>query len=179
MAVTLETTLTTDRLMLRSVDLSDVDLVWEATRFEGFNDGMTWEPPGSREEIIEVTRRNLSRWKQGVEYVFTVELQDLACAVGRVGLHKEEQPDTWNIGFWIHPDHWGNGYAPEAARAVLDFGFGTLRARRIVTAHATWNRQSQSVIEGLGFHRVRVNPAGFYKNGKPVEEYEYEIHRAL
>lgn len=178
MDIRLDTTISTERLTLRPVDLSDVDLVWEATRFEGFNDGMTWDPPASRENIVEVTRRNLTHWKQGKEYVFTVSLTGAACPVGRVGLHKEVLPGTWNIGFWIHPGHWGNGYAPEAAAAVLDFGFNTLHADSIVTAHATWNKRSQSVILGLGFQYVRTNPVGFYKNGHPVEEYEYELRRA-
>ena len=96
MEVALETTLTTDRLMLCSVDLSDVELVWEATRFEGFNDGVTWDPPGSREKIVDVIQRNLSHWKQGTEYIFTVSLLDTARAIGRVGLHKEEEPDPLN-----------------------------------------------------------------------------------
>lgn len=179
MNISLDTSLTTERLKLRPIDQSDVDLVWEVSRFEGFNDGMTWDPPASRQEIIEVTRRNLAHWQQGDEYVFTIDLLKPACSIGRVGLQQVDAPGTWNIGFWVHPDHWRNGYASEAARAVLDFGFNTLHAERIVTDHATWNKRSQSVIQGLGFKYVRVNPAGFYKDGKPVEVLEYELRRAF
>jgi len=178
MEVSLDTTLTTERLLLRPVGLSDVDLVWEASRVDGFNDGMTWDPPASKEEIVEITHRNLAHWRQGKDYIFTVCLAS-GISIGRVGLHKEEVPDTWNIGFWIHPDHWGNGYASEAARAVLKFGIDSLCAKRILTAHATWNIRSQRVIEGLGFRYVQTNPAGFYKNGNAVEEYEYELNRVL
>lgn len=106
MEISLNTTLTTERLLLRPVDLSDVELVWEATRFDGFNDGMTWDPPASREDIVEVTHRNLAHWSQGKDYVFTVCLTCNGNSIGRVGLHREETPGTWNIGFWIHPDHW-------------------------------------------------------------------------
>lgn len=179
MNITVDTTLLTERLKLRPVDLSDVDLVWEVSRFEGFTDGMTWDPPSSRQEIVEITHRNLAHWEQGEDYVFTIDLLKPACPIGRVGLHKEDAPGTWNIGFWVHPDHWGNGFASEAARAVLDFGFNTVHAERIVTAHATWNKRSQRVIQGLGFNYVGVDPAGFYKNGKPVEEVEYELRRAI
>lgn len=174
-----ETTLTTERLKLRPVDLSDVDLVWEVSRFEGFTDGMTWDPPASRQEIVEITHRNLAHWEQGNDYVFTISLLKPACPIGRVGLQKENSRGTWNLGFWVHPDHWGNGYASEAARAMLEFGFNTLHADRIVTAHATWNKRSRSVIQRLGFKSVGVNPAGFYKDGNPVEEVEYELRRAI
>ena len=179
MGIPLDTVIKTPRLLLRAVDFSDVELVWEATRFEGFNDGMTWDPPASKEEIIQVTERNLKHWQQGKDYVFTVCLHNPVSAIGRVGLLKVAAPDSWNIGFWIHPDHWGNGYAPEAARAVLDFGFDALQAVRIVTAHAIWNKRSQRVIQRLGFKYVRENPEGFYKSGKPVAEYEYELGRIL
>ena len=179
MEINLDTTLSTERLLLRSVELSDVDLVWEASRFEGFNDGMTWDPPASKEDIGEITHRNLAHWQQGMDYVFTVCLASTNCSIGRVGLRREESADSWNIGFWIHPDYWGNGFAREAAAAVLEFGFSTLKAGRIITAHATWNIRSQRVIESLGFRYLQVNPAGFYKNGNPVEEYEYELSRAL
>ncbi len=178
MEISLDTILKTPKLSLRAVDFTDVDLVWEATRFDGFNDGMTWDPPETREDIVRITERNLEHWKQGKDYVFTIELLNPVCAIGRVGLHKESEPDTWNIGFWIHPDHWGNGYAGEASRSVLQFGFEAIGAGKIVTAHAVWNTRSQRVIESLGFHRVQENPAGFYKNGKPVPEYEYELIRA-
>lgn len=178
MEIPLDKTLNTPRLSLRAVDFTDVDLVWQATRFEGFNAGMTWDPPESGEHIVKITERNLKRWKEGTDYVFTVELLNPECRIGRVGLHKESEPDTWSIGFWIHPDHWGKGYAREASRSVLKFGFETIEAARVVTAHAVWNTRSQRVIENLGFHRLRENPAGFYKNGKPVPEYEYELSRS-
>lgn len=174
-----DTILTTERLKLRPVDLSDVNLVWEVSRFEGFTDGMTWDPPVSRQEIVEVTRRNQAHWEQGEEYVFTINLLTPVCPIGRIGLRKEEVPSTWNIGFWLHPDHWGNGFTSEAARAVLDFGFNTLRAERIVTVHATWNKRSQSVIQRLGFNYLGVNPAGFYKKGNPVKVFEYVLRCSL
>ena len=44
MHIPANTILRTERLMLRAVDFCDIDLVWEASRFVGFNDGMTWDP---------------------------------------------------------------------------------------------------------------------------------------
>lgn len=179
MDIPLDTTLKTSRLSLRPVDFCDVELAWQASRVAGFNDGMTWDPPASRQELVQITQRNLDHWREGTNYVFTVCTQNPALAVGRVGLYRETDPDTWNLGFWIHPDHWGNAYAPEAARSVLEFGFDTLKAARVVTEHATWNKRSQSVIRGLGFEYVRENPAGFYKNGNPVSVREYEMGAPL
>ncbi len=175
MHISADTVLNTERLMLRAVDFCDIDLVWQASRTEGFNDGMTWDPPGSRDELAHITQRNRDDWRDGKCYIFTICTLQPCIAVGRVGLHKEAEPNTWNIGFWVHPDHWGKGYAPEAARVVLEFGFERLGAARIATAHATWNTRSQGVIRRLGFQFVRENPAGFYKNGTAVAEFEYAL----
>lgn len=176
MTVGLDTTLSTQRLCLKAVDYSEVDLIWDASRRVGFTDGMTWDPPASREEIVEITRRTIASWQQGTDYVFTIFLPT-GVAIGRVGFHQQTDPNTWNLGFWIRAEHWGKGYAAEAARAVLDFGFTVLKAEKCVTSHAVWNTQSQSVIKRLGFELTGENPVGFFKKGKPVAEYEYELRR--
>ena len=55
----------TERLQLRAVSHSDIDLVWSASRTPGFNDGMVWDPPESKEELVPVTAKNLIAWEQG------------------------------------------------------------------------------------------------------------------
>jgi ribosomal-protein-alanine N-acetyltransferase len=173
--ISIDTVLNTKRLRLRAVSLSDIELVWSASRIEGFNDGMVWDPPNSRDELVAITEKNLKSWHEGSAYAFTVELSETMMPIGRVGIRQEGDPSTWNIGFWIHPEHWGQAFAVEAAQSVVEFGFSKLEARRITTAHATWNAQSKRVIEKLGFGPTGANPCGFMKRGKPVAELEYEI----
>ncbi|MGB5717315.1 MAG: GNAT family N-acetyltransferase [Gammaproteobacteria bacterium] len=162
---------------MRAASADDVELVWSASRIQGFNDGMVWDPPQTREELISIAKDNLDRWVEGTAYTFTVDLVETHKAIGRVGIRREDNPSLWNIGFWIHPDHWQCGYATEATRVVIDFGFNTLGASRITTAHAVWNKASKRVIEKLGFRFTCENPCGFEKQGKPVAEYEYAIEK--
>lgn len=44
-------------------------------------------------------------------------------ACGAVGLTPEGDAETAELGYWLSPAHWGKGIAPEAARAVILFGF--------------------------------------------------------
>ena len=173
--ISTDTVLTTKRLRLRVVSLSDIELVWAASRVEGFNDGMVWDPPNSRDELVTTTQNNLKSWEDGTAYAFTVDLSETMTPIGRVGIRQDDGPSTWDIGFWIHPDYWGNGFATEAAQSVIEFGFSELEAEKITTAHATWNTQSQRVIEKLGFGLTGENPCGFMKGGKQVAELEYAI----
>jgi RimJ/RimL family protein N-acetyltransferase len=60
--------------------------------------------------------------------------------------------------FWaLAPEHRGRGYATEAARALLHYGFETLRLRRIVATTSHDNLASAAVMARLGM-RVERNP---------------------
>jgi acetoacetyl-CoA synthetase len=174
--IDINTRIKTTRLQLRATSPSDIDLVWSATRFEGFNNGMTWEPPERKEDLFPMIQKNIDAWLGGNAYIFTVELINSELPIGRVVIRKEISPTIWNIGYWIHPDYWNNGYATEAARAIINFGFSELNATNITTAHAISNSASKRVIEKLGFKFTRENPRGYIKSGEPVAEYEYVIN---
>ena len=163
------------RLRLRVAIPSDVDLVWSATRVEGFNEGLTWDAPDQKSELSAHTSEALKKWEMGESYEFVSQLLGSTETVGRTGIRLIHSPSEWSIGFWVHPDYWGQGYAAEAGKAVIDFGFANLRASKIMVAHAIWNKQSQRAIEKMGFSFSGENPCGFKKNGLPVPEYEYEI----
>ncbi|MDX1414770.1 MAG: GNAT family N-acetyltransferase [Candidatus Promineifilaceae bacterium] len=55
-----------------------------------------------------------------------------------------------NIGYELDNEYWGNGYATEAARAILEFGFQELRLRRVWANTLAVNKGSARVLEKLG-----------------------------
>jgi len=57
------------------------------------------------------------------------------------------------VGWRLARSAWGHGYATEAARAALAFGFGELGLREIVSFTAVGNTRSQAVMERLGMRR--------------------------
>ena len=57
------------------------------------------------------------------------------------------------IGWRLAPAHWGQGYATEAARAALAFGFKTAGLEEIVSFTVPANLPSRSVMERLGMTR--------------------------
>jgi RimJ/RimL family protein N-acetyltransferase/ketosteroid isomerase-like protein len=171
----MDTVLESERCRLRLPAVEDRDLVWSATRVAGFNDGMQWDPPATLEQIDGFTQRSHDSWQAGTDFSFTVVTREGSAPIGRVGLHYLSPDGTWAVGYWIHPDHWGRGYAPEASRAAIEFAFRELGATRIILPHATWNDASRRVAEKLGFRLVRETPCGFLKNGKPVPERVYVL----
>ena len=83
--------------------------------------------------------------------------EDGAPFVGMVGLHRvrPELPcaPAVEIGWRLHPDFWGHGYATEAAAASLRFGFENARLTEIVAFTTTRNTRSQAVMERIGMRR--------------------------
>jgi ribosomal-protein-alanine N-acetyltransferase len=70
------------------------------------------------------------------------------------------------LGYMIAADHWGNGYATDAARTVLRFAFGPLALHRVTAAIGPENSASIAVVKSLGFsyeghlrHHVFTNGA--------------------
>ncbi|MFN0217231.1 MAG: GNAT family N-acetyltransferase [Hyphomicrobium sp.] len=58
------------------------------------------------------------------------------------------------IGYWIGRQYWGRGYATEAARALIDYGFTKGGVKRFSGRHFTDNLASARVIKKLGFRAL-------------------------
>jgi RimJ/RimL family protein N-acetyltransferase len=68
--------------------------------------------------------------------------------MGHVGLHQLS--DAVEVGYALGRAHWGSGYATEAARAVMAWGFDTLPLENIVALAFPANTASRRVMERLG-----------------------------
>lgn len=71
--------------------------------------------------------------------------------IGNCGVRiKNLETHEAEIGYELNPDFWGNGYATEAARAMLAFGFRDLNLRRVTAMCVAENHASARVLEKLG-----------------------------
>jgi ribosomal-protein-alanine N-acetyltransferase len=79
-----------------------------------------------------------------------------AAPLGMCGLVNRQGLDDPDIGFAFLARNWGNGYAVEAAAAVLDHGRRVLALPRILAITSPDNRASISVLEKIGFQFERL-----------------------
>jgi len=86
--------------------------------------------------------------------LWAVEAPGVALFLGFVGLNRVpfQAPFTpaVEVGWRLAREHWGQGYATEAARAAMDFGFGPLGLDEIVSFTVPANHRSRRVMERLG-----------------------------
>lgn len=144
--------ITTKRLRLRPLTEADTDW-WvrlhadpDVNRFVG---AYTHDRAATRLRGIQ------QQWADRGHGLCAVELGGTGQVIGRCGLNWWEQFGETEIGWTFARAHWGRGYATEAARAVLTWGFETLELEQITAMVHHGNTASSAVAERLGFTRLR------------------------
>lgn len=135
-----------------------------------------WDPPEREEQLRRPYERNLAAWQDGSAYCFTIESRENGDFLGRITIRREDG-DAWGVGYWTSPAHQGQGFATEALRRVVEFGFRELGARRLSACYVVWNEASRRVLEKTGFRFSRHILEGFQKRGEWVAENEMVLTR--
>ncbi|GER89642.1 alanine acetyltransferase [Dictyobacter vulcani] len=149
--------LETDRLILRQLTTEDaafiLALVNEPSwiRFIGDNGIRTLED--ARTYIINGPVAMYAREGFGL---YLTALKEDQTAIGLCGLIKRDSLDDVDIGFAFFPRFWSQGYAYEAASAVLAHGQQVLGIQRIVAITSLDNQRSAHLLEKLGLHFERL-----------------------
>ena len=146
----------TDRLRLRPFEPGDLDdlhavqALPEVTRYL-YREVLSYE---ESRELLETRISRPSIEAEGDKLNLAIVTKDGGCFVGDVTLvwlsevHKQGE-----IGFVLHPDHHGRGYAREAAKAMLGLGFEGLGLHRIIGRCDARNAPSAALMERLGMRR--------------------------
>ena len=150
----------TDRLLLRQWTEADVPgLVAAITAsIEHLRPWMSWIPgePETVERKTERVVRWRRVWEEGGDSVLGVFLDGEP--IGGTGLHRRVGEGGVEIGYWIHVDHVGKGYATELSRALTDAAFRIDGTERVEIHHDKANIPSGRVPEGLGFTLAEEGP---------------------
>jgi RimJ/RimL family protein N-acetyltransferase len=96
--------------------------------------------------------------------------------VGGCGIRIVNVSDrSADMGYVIRRDVWGSGYATEAARAIVAFGFGQLGLHRIWATCDSENAASARVLEKAGMSREAVMREDTWLRGKWRDSYLYAV----
>jgi len=70
--------------------------------------------------------------------------------IGGIGLRVDHEHQHAELGYWLGVAYWGQGYATEASREMLRYGFQDLKLHRIFASHFGHNPASGRVLRKLG-----------------------------
>lgn len=104
-------------------------------------------------------------WRERRALVLGITLKATGELVGCIGLHFEPLHERAELGYWIGRPYWGRGYASEAARALVEYGFHVLGLRRIQAHYMAHNPASGRVMEKAGLAREGRSPSAMKKDG--------------
>jgi RimJ/RimL family protein N-acetyltransferase len=151
----LELPIRTERLVLRDFRAEDFD---EVHAYASDPDVVRFMPWGPNTE--DDTRKFLKRVvaeaaaRPRAEHELAIELSAEGRLVGSIALHPADLPNfTMMMGYCLRRDLWGRGLVSEAARALLDAGFGQLGLHRVFATCDARNTGSWRVMEKLGMRR--------------------------
>jgi RimJ/RimL family protein N-acetyltransferase len=152
------TVIETDRLTLRAWAQRDLDVLARIFAEEA----VWWFPFGrglDREATDRFIARQISHQEEHGFGLWAAELNTDRRLIGFIGLAVP----TWlpevlpavEVGWRLHPDHWGQGLATEGGRASLEYGFDRIGLDRIISIYDPENVASGRVMEKLGMRPWR------------------------
>lgn len=144
-------TLTTERLVLQPFTLNDAPDVQKLAGDPAIADTTLNIPHPYADGMAEAwiqSQADAFTKKGNITYAIT--LHEDGRLIGAIGLTQDQRHKRAEMGYWIGKPYWGQGYATEAATALLTYGFETLQLNKIYATHFKRNPASGRVMQKIG-----------------------------
>ena len=164
--------LNTDRLVLRKMKLSDARDLFAYARDPEVSRHVLWSTHTSLRESRQFLRAARRQYRRGQPCSWAITLKDSGRMIGTIGfMWLNTDWLSAEIGYSLSREYWNRGIMTEALRAVIAFGFDTLRLQRIEAQHTLDNPASGRVMQHAGMQyegtlRQRVKNKGKYEDVK-------------
>lgn len=170
--------LTTERLLLRSFQVSDAPRVaLLAGDFEIACMTSNIPHPYQEKMAVEWIQEHENQYLAHTAIHFAIVKRDEDLLIGAIGLSLDLQNQRAEIGYWIGKPFWNQGYATEAAQRVLKFAFDELDLNRIEARHMTKNPASGRVMQKIGMSYEGTLRQSIYRFGNFEDAALYSILR--
>lgn len=158
---------TTSRLVLRTVTEADLPAIFPLIQDSAVAATTLHIPsPCTKADLQAWFEQHQTAYEQGkcIRWVVNTEEGTL---VGMVKLAFRPEFESAEVGYWIGKPYWGRGYATEAARRVLEYGFEVRRLNRIEAHAMVQNGASFRIFDKLGmqpegYHRQLIKKGGVF-----------------
>lgn len=143
----------TERLLLRMYMQEELEIVYKMLADK---DVTRFYPPGfsiKREDVLSSLPRRLKRWReQGFGQLGVFEKKS-GKLTGYCGLQYFDSTPEVEIFYGLFKEFWGKGYATEAAKAMLRFGFEETNLDKIAAGTHPDNFASQKILQKIGLEK--------------------------
>jgi RimJ/RimL family protein N-acetyltransferase len=169
----------TQRLTLRPATCDDLVTTWEFRRRDDVAQWLT-RAPATIGEYRPLFLDQASLAKSLVIERDREVIGDLVLSVedawGQAEVADQGSGAQADLGWVLHPDHSGRGYATEAVRALLRVAFEDLGVRRVTATCFTDNVASWQLMERVGMRReAHAVQDALHRSGKWLDSYNYSL----
>lgn len=167
--------LETDRLVLRPFKVSDAQEVFDTwTNDDEVSRFMRWTTHKNVEETKTWLREEENNCKSKEYYTWGITLKQTGKLIGSIAAFLRPNEDNrYEVGYGLGKDYWGQGYATEALKCVMDFLINEVGIKNFICKHAKLNPASGSVMQKVGFKYVRDD---YYENFDKTKKYECSVY---
>ncbi len=158
--------LTTARLTLREFRPEDWEAVWRYQNEAAYLRYYPWTRRTAQD--VQGFVKMFINWQAEQprrKFQLAIDLTATGALIGNCGLRLETaDAHEGDIGYELAPEHWGSGYATEAARELLRFGFADMGLHRIWSWCIADNAASANVLRKIGMREEgRQREKEFFK----------------
>ena len=151
------TVIETERLVLRRLAVDDAEFIVKLLNQPSFLRYIgDKEVRNNADAVRYIQDGPLASYERFGFGLYLVELKDTGVPIGICGLLKRDSLPDVDVGFAFLPSYWSQGYAFEAAAAVMTYGRDVLGLRRIVAITSPDNEGSIRLLEKLGLRFERL-----------------------
>ena len=145
----------TERLILRPLELSDVDDMFAMDSNQNVHLYLGNNPLKTKEESLGYLKNIQNQYKENGIGRFAMIKKDSNEFIGWCGLKfitEEENNHSYfyEIGYRLKEEFWGNGYAYEAAKKWYDYAFNVLKVETLYASAHIDNKGSRRILEKIG-----------------------------
>jgi len=143
--------LTTDRLILRKLEISDADDIFRFTSSPSITKFLTWEAHTSKKQTEEFLKGVQCKYEAGQPAQWALALRETNRVIGISGfINFMKEHRRAEVAYILSEEYSGKGYMTEALLKILEIGFSELNLNRIEAKCEKDNFASERVMQKLG-----------------------------
>ena len=169
-------TIETDRLLMRLFKQSDSKNVSiMCNNYNVYKSTLGLPYPYPIECAIAWINSHEENYSSDKSYTFAITLKEDGKLLGCIGVSYHKNNRNGEIGYWISEEYWGNGYATEATKAIIEFAFKEKSYHKVYARHFASNPASGRVMEKCGMKLEGIQIDQIYKNNLYEDIVNYGI----
>jgi len=149
--------ITTERLVIRLFQESDaVNVANLCNNYNIYKNTLYLPYPYSVDDAKSWIQNHLENYNNEMSYEFAITDKENGELYGAIALLSNQKFNNGEIAYWIGEEFWGNGYATEAAQAILWFAFNEKHLHKVFARYFKTNPASGRVMQKLGMREEGV-----------------------